>query len=196
MDVGILPHQVFDLHPSVMSDTNIGTFNSYIYLNLISPEVIIVLSSILLSLPLVNSSASSNVLKSSSTDSENYNLQMCQAISHDIGGYDLSRHVNIRRKLTEVAIVVIYKAYIDDIKLNKATYEELTKSTYRRLKNGEKGLTQKSAAFILGLALSTFSDRYRAFLQRVTGSIIDVHNKIIDLTSSFLKFLLMFPSTT
>ena len=27
MEVGILPHQVSDLHPSVMSDTNIGIFN-------------------------------------------------------------------------------------------------------------------------------------------------------------------------
>ena len=121
---------------------------------------------------------------------------MCQAISHDIGGYDLSRHVNIRRKLTEIVIVVIYKAYIDDIKLNKATYEELTKSTYRRLKNGENGLTQKSSAFIIGLALSTFSDHYKAFLERVTGSIIDIHNRIIALTSSFIKFIFMVASTT
>lgn len=193
MDVGILPHQVSDLHPSVMSDTNIGIFNPYIYLNLISPAVIIVLSSTLLSLPLVNSSASSNVLKDSSTDSENYNLQMCAAISQDIGGSDLSRHVNIRRKLTEVAIVVIYKAYIADIKLNKVMYEELTKSTYKRLKNGEKGLTKKSSAFILGLAISTFSDHYKAFLQRVTGSIIDIH--IRNCLYMFI-FFFMVPSTT
>ena len=70
-------------------------------------------------LPLVHCSASSNVLKRSSTDSENYNLLMCNAISQDIGGYDLSRHLNFRRKLTEVAIVIICKAYIADIKLDK-----------------------------------------------------------------------------
>jgi hypothetical protein len=45
------------------------------------------------------------------------------------------------------------------------------------LKSGEKGLTQKSSAFILGLATSTFSDHYKAFLERVTGSVIDIHNK-------------------
>ena len=68
------------------------------------------------------------LLTSSSIDYENYNLQMCKAISQDIGGYDLFIHVNFRRKLTEVAIVAIYKAYIADIKLNNDAYEELTKA--------------------------------------------------------------------
>ena len=89
-------------------------------------EVIIAFSSILYLLPLVHCSASSDVLKSSATDSENYNLKMCQAISQDIGGYDLSRHLNHRRKLTEVAIIVIYKAYIADIKLDKMRMKRLS----------------------------------------------------------------------
>ena len=85
---------------------------------------------------------------------------MCLKIAEEPGCTALS-FVNTRGRnnMSKQQIDNYYAEYLKKIK-EDGLYEGLTMRTFRRYKQGEKGLTQEIAAYILGIGRTSFHSNY------------------------------------